>query len=377
MRIAVVKETSIEEQRVAITPAGVHALRKHGVEVILEEGAGLGSGFTDDAYFLAGAKHAADLQEAVDFADMIVKVLPPSVEEAAILKKRQILFSFNQLSLRNRKSVQLLLKNEILSLGAELILAPDRTNPILVAMSEVAGKMLPQIAGRYLESTHGGRGIVLGGSPGVPSANVVILGAGTVGRNAARCFLGMGCQVHMLDHNISALRTVDKQFEGRVITMQATPFDVEKAARFADVLIGAVHIAGQQTPRIVSDKIVREMKAGAVIIDMSIDQGGCCETSHATTHSDPIFIKHEVIHYCVPNILSCVARSASHALSHVLLRLVQDIAIYGFEEALRQEMHYQQGLLTYNGVCTNQGLAKMLGIESVIPATLILSSSRN
>ncbi|MCA9735772.1 MAG: alanine dehydrogenase [Deferribacteres bacterium] len=377
MRIAIIKEKSIEENRVAITPAGVNALVKSGLEIIIEEGAGVGCGFSDDTYFIAGAKHAADFQEALDFADVIVKVLPPNDEEAIHLRSNHVLFSFNQLSLRTRRSVDSLLKNRVNSMGIELILSPNKSNPVLVAISELAGKMLPQIAGRYLESTSGGRGIVLSGGPGVPSANVVILGAGAVGLSAAKCFLGLGCQVHILDRNIEALRTVDRAFDGRVITLPATPLDIEKTARFADVLIGAVHISGEQTPRIVSRKVVREMKAGAVIIDMSVDQGGCFETSKPTTLSDPVYIEHDVIHYCVPNILSCVARSASHVLNQVVLEIVRDIAARGFEDTLRENSHYQHGLLTYNGICTNQGLANMLGISSVIPASLIVSSSRN
>ena len=377
MRIAIIKETSIEENRVAITPAGVHALVKSGVEIIIEEGAGIGSGFTDDAYFLAGAKHASDFRGALDFAEVIVKVLQPNEEEAAKLRDNHVLLSFNQLSLRTRNSIDSLLRNKVNSMGVELILSQDQSYPVLVAMSEIAGKMLPQIAGHYLEGAYGGRGIILGGGPGVPSANVVILGAGAVGTSAAKCFLGIGCQVHMLDKDIEALRKIDRMFDGRVITLPSTPMDIDKTARFADVLIGAVHVFGEQPPRIVSINVVREMKAGAVIIDMSVHQGGCFETSKPTTLSQPVFIEHDVIHFCVPNILSSVARSASHVLNHVLLEIIKAIATYGFEDTLRQNYHYQHGLLTYNGICTNQGLANLLGITSVIPASLIISSSRN
>ncbi len=377
MKIGIAKEKAIEEKRVSITPAGVYALVRAGHEVHVEEGAGIASGFSDESYFVVGAKHAESPDELYKNVDVIVKVLPPDDTEAQLSRPEQIIVSFNQLSMRTRASVTHFIKKKVYSFGSELIPAADGSYPVLVAMSEIAGRMLPQIAGRYLESTQGGRGIVLGGGPGVPPASVVILGGGAVGRSAARAFLGLGCQVYVLDRDVSALREIDRMFGQKVITMMASPFDVEKAVRFADVLIGAIHVSGRRTQRIVTRDVVMQMKEGAVIIDLSIDQGGCVETARATTLSDPVYTEHGVIHYCVPNILSSVPRTASHALNHVLLELITDIAESGVDEAMRRKQHYQQGLLTYNGVCTHPGLANMLGIESVVPATLIVPHSNN
>lgn len=377
MRIGIAKETQIEEKRVPLTPPGVYNLVRAGHEVYVEEGAGAGSSFTDEAYYVAGAKHAGSPQELYEKADIIVKVMPQDDKEVELVRKSQILFSFFQPSSRSERGIRELLRRKAYTFGTDLMTLADGSYPVLVAMSEIAGRMLPQIAGRYLETTNEGRGILLGGGPGVPSASVVILGGGTVGTSAARAFLGLGCQVYVLDNCLSALRRIDKLYDRRVITMMANPYEIEKTARFADVLIGAVHVTGERTPKIVARDIVMEMKEGAVIIDYSIDHGGCFETSRATTLSNPVYIEHGVIHYCVPNVLSSVARSASHALNHVTLGLVMDVAKWGLEETLARRSHYQQGLLTYNGICTHQGLADMLDIDSVVPATLLVPESTN
>ncbi|MDQ7054162.1 MAG: alanine dehydrogenase [candidate division KSB1 bacterium] len=377
MKIGIVKERNIEEKRVPITPAGVYTLVREGHEVYIEEDAGEEAGFSDEAYFVVGAKHAESRKEIFDKVDMVVKVMPPDETEAQLLKPKQILLSFFQLTMRTEKIVNALLKKKVYSFGTELIPAADGSYPVLVAMSEIAGRMLPQIAGRYLESTYGGRGIVLGGGPGVPPASVVILGGGAVGTSAAQAFLGLGCQVFVLDKSITALRNIDRLFQRRAITMMANPYDIEKVARFADVLIGAIYVPGERTPRIVARDVVMQMKEGSVIIDLSIDQGGCIETCRPTTLSEPTYVEHGVIHYCVPNILSSVARTASHALNNVTLGFVRDVARWGVEEALRRRPNYQHGLLTFDGVCTHQGLADLLGIESVVPASLIVSESHN
>ncbi len=377
MKIGIVKERTIEEHRVPITPAGVYTLVREGHEVFIEEDAGRDAGFSDEAYFVVGAKHADDAREVYNKTDMIVKVMPPDEKEVEWLSEQQILLSFFQRSQRSEKNVMPLLKKKIYSFATELIPAQDGSYPVLVAMSEIAGRMLPQIAGRYLESTFGGRGIVLGGGPGVPPASVVILGAGNVGTSATQAFLGLGCQVFVLDHNLSSLRNIDRLFQRRAVTMMANPYNIEKVARFADVLIGAIYVPGERTPRIVARDVVMQMKEGSVIIDLSIDQGGCIETCRPTTLSDPVYIEHGVVHFCVPNILSSVARTASHALNNVTLGFVRDVARWGVDGALRRKANYQMGLLTYNGTCTHQGLADIVGIESVLPASLIVADSHN
>ncbi len=375
MKIGIVKETKIEERRVPITPAGVYTLVHEGHEVIVEEGAGVGSGFSDETYFVVGAKHADSAREIYEKADIIVKVMPPDESEVEFIRENQIIFSFFQLSMRTERSVRKILKRKAYCFATDLLMLPDGSFPVLVAMAEIAGKMLPQIAGRYLETTLGGRGIVLGGSAGIPPAQIVILGAGHVGTSAAHTFLGLGCQVIVLDNNLAALRRIESLLDQRVITMMATTYNIEKTGRFADVMVGAVHVTGERTPRIVPRDVVMQMKEGAVIIDYSIDHGGCFETSRSTTLSDPVYVEHGVLHYCVPNVLSSVARTASHALNNVTLGLVLDAANLGLTETLQQKPYYQHGLISYDGVCTHQGLADRLGIDSVVPASLIVSPS--
>lgn len=377
MKIGIARETNIDEHRVPITPAGAYTLVRAGHDVLVEAGAGEIAGFSDEAYVVVGAKHVDTAKELYDESDVIVKVMPQDGKESKLIRQKQVLISFLQLSMRTEQTVRQLVRQKTYAFGTELIPDAEGNYPVLVTMSEIAGRMLPQIAGRYLETTLGGRGIVLGGGPGVPPASVVILGGGAVGASAARAFLGLGCQVFVLDNKLSALRGIDKMFDRRVITMMATPYDIERAARFADVLIGAVHVSGARTPRIVARDVVMQMKEGSVIIDLSIDHGGCFETSRPTTLSDPVYTEHGVLHYCVPNILSCVARTASHALNHVTLNLVLDIARWGVEEALRRKPLYQQGLIAYEGTCTHQSIADILGIESVIPASLLVSPSQN
>ena len=377
MKIGIVKETNIEERRVPITPAGAYSLLHAGHEVMIEEGAGVAAGFTDEAYLVVGARHGGNARDVYRDSEIIIKVMPPDEKEVQYIQPSQIVLSFFQLSMRTEKSVRMLLKKKVYSFGTELIPSSDGSFPVLVTMSEIAGGILPQIAGRYLESSYSGRGIVLGGGPGVPPATVVILGAGAVGTSATRAFLGLGCQVYVFDKDLAALRKIDRLFDRRAITMMANAYDIEKTARQADVLIGAVHVFGERTPRIVARDVVMQMMEGSVIIDLSIDYGGCIETARPTTLSDPVYMEHDVIHYCVPNILSSVARTASHALNNVTLNYVMDVANWGVAEILQRNPNYQQGLLTYNGVCTNDGLASMTGIESTVPASLIVSSSNN
>ena len=377
MKIGIAKETRIEERRVSLTPGGVYSLIRAGHEVIVESGAGIGSGFTDESYFVVGAKHADTPEDIYKQADIILKIMPPDEKEAELLRKNQIVLSFFQIGFRSVKSTKSLLQSKAYTFATDLLTESDGSFPVLTAMSEIAGRMLPQIAGRYLETTNAGRGILLGGGPGVPPASVVILGGGVVGRSSARAFLGLGCQVYVLDKSLAALRNIDMQFDRRVITMMATPYNIEKASRFADVLVGTIHVPGAKTPKIVSRDVVMQMKEGAVIIDFSIDHGGCFETSRSTTLSDPVYVEHGVLHYCVPNVLSSVARTASHALNNAILELVNDLAAWGINETLSRKSNYHQGLLTYAGHCTHQGLATMMGIDSVVPASLVISPSNN
>jgi alanine dehydrogenase len=265
--------------------------------------------------------------------------------------------------MRTPAQLKQLLEKKIAAIGTESIRTGSGAYPMLMAMSEIAGPLLPQIAGRYLEVQNGGAGIALAGGPGIPPANVVILGAGTLGTAAARAFSGLGAQVYAFDRTLPKLRRIDEVFSRRVVTLLANPFEIERMAQLADVLIGAIHVPGEPTTKLVNAEMVGDMKNGAVIIDAAIDQGGCVQTSRPTTHSSPVFSERGVIHYCVPNIPASVARTASHAVNNVLLEYVMEVADLGIESALQNNSALRSGLLAFQGHCVHAGLAQAMGVK--------------
>lgn len=294
---------------------------------------------------------------------MVVKVSRPDEDDYEFLCDGHMLFGFLHLAVAPRRFINLLLERRITAIGYEIIELPNGHLPILQAMSEIAGQMSIVIAARYLQNEDGGRGIVLGGIPGVPPATVVILGAGVVGQNAIRAALGLGAHVIVLDKDIDKLREVERLFNKRVETAIANVFNIEKAVQFADVLIGAVLIHGALTPKLVTEEMVKKMKPGSVIIDVSIDQGGCVETSRPTTIANPVFVKHGVIHYCVPNIASNVARTATHALTNVSLPYILEIAETGFSKTIKTHPYFAKGVYTHKGFCTNRNIAEIFDLE--------------
>jgi alanine dehydrogenase len=367
MNIGIPRESAdaqkILERRVALTPAGVKALVDNGHEVFVESMAGEYSGFSDAEYEKMGAKIVFSKEEVYKRAQMIVKVSRPSEAEYSYLCDGHLLFGFLHLAVAPKSFVEILLERKITAIGYEIIELPDGRLPILQAMSEIAGQMAIVIAARYLQNEDGGRGIVLGGIPGVPPATVVILGAGVVGQNAIRAALGLGAHVVVLDKDVDKLREVEKLFDKRVETAIANVYNIEKAVRFADVLIGAVLIHGALTPKLVTEEMVKKMKPGSVIIDVSIDQGGCVETSRPTTIVNPVFVKYGVIHYCVPNIASNVARTATYALTNVSLPYILEIANSRLENVLRERPSFAKGVYTYLGYCTNQSIAEIFNLK--------------
>jgi alanine dehydrogenase len=367
MNIGIPRESAdaqkILERRVALTPAGVKALVDNGHEVFVESMAGEYSGFSDAEYEKMGAKIVFSKEEVYKRAQMIVKVSRPSEAEYSYLCDGHLLFGFLHLAVAPKSYVEILLERKITAIGYEIIELPDGRLPILQAMSEIAGQMAIVIAARYLQNEDGGRGIVLGGIPGVPPATVVILGAGVVGQNAIRAALGLGAHVVVLDKDVDKLREVEKLFDKRVETAIANVYNIEKAVQFADVLIGAVLIHGALTPKLVTEEMVKKMKPGSVIIDVSIDQGGCVETSRPTTIVNPVFVKYGVIHYCVPNIASNVARTATYALTNVSLPYILEIANSGLEHVLRERPSFAKGVYTYLGYCTNQSIAEIFNLK--------------
>lgn len=363
MRVGILKETQFEEKRVALTPAGVKSLVDHGHQVFIEKDAGLQSRFTNEDYEKVGAKIVYSAEEAINRAQLVLKVAPFTEEEAQKLNHEQIVFSFLQLFMRKR-ILELFLEKKITAIGFELVEDDDGNLPILSTMSEIAGQMAIQIAARYLEKTFDiSRGMLLGGIAGVAPAAVVILGAGTVGTNAARAALGLGAQVIIFDKDVNKLKRIENTIRKNITTVVLNPYTIERAVKFADVLIGAVLIKGEKTPHIVTEEMVKTMKPGSVIIDVSIDQGGCVATCRPTTISNPVFIAHNVIHYCVPNIPALVSRTASYGLNNVIIDYVMQIAELGLEDALKSNYGLQKGVCTFNGNCTNETLAELFDLE--------------
>lgn len=363
MNIGIPNEISVEERRITLTPVGVYALTNEGHTVYVEKGAGKSCGFPDLAFQEVGAQVVFSSDEVYHRSELIAKVQPPTESECDALDAGKVIFSFLGLGTARRPVIAKLVERQVTALGYEFSQQPDGSLSVLTAMSEIAGALLPQIAGRFLESAHGGRGITLAGVAGIAPANVVILGAGAVGSNAARAFSNLGAQVLILDRDVSKLREVDRALNKQISTSIVTPLLVERAARFADVLIGAVFIQGKKAPHIVSEKMVEEMKPGSVIIDISIDQGGCIETSRPTTLSSPTFVQHGVIHYCVPNIPASVPRTASHAMNNSVLPWVLQVARMGMDRALAKYPCLQNGSYLYRGQSTSKALSDLFDIE--------------
>jgi len=358
MNIGIVKEKSEFENRVPITPSGVHSLVQLGTQVYVEKGAGSAGRFMDDEYEEAGASIVYHPEEAVGRADLLLKVLRPTMDELELLREGQTVFSFLHLPVAGRPYIKKLIDKKIGSIGFELV--EDRsTLPILHSMSEIAGAMAIQVASRYLETTQGGRGVMLGGIAGVPPSAVVILGAGVVGMTAAEEALGAGAQVIILDIDVNRLRDIEHRFQRRVTTAVANHYNLSKAVQYADVFIGAIMIKGERAPVVVTENMVKTMKSGAVIVDVSIDQGGCVETSRPTSFVEPVFIAHDVIHYCVPNMPAAVARTATNGLNNALLPYLEHIVMKDLQNTIREFEGFQKGVCTFDGACTNEHLASM------------------
>lgn len=357
MDIGVPREVRPGEQRVGLTPPGADALVRAGHRVFVEQGAGRGAGFHDREYAQVGATIVYSTEEAWRRPEVVVKVSRPTAGEYDHFHGQTVL-AFLHHTVASPDLLDALHRHEMTAIAAEMIEAEDGTFPVLHPTSEVAGRITPIIAGELLTSRPtglpadhvGGRGSLLSGVPGVPPANVVILGAGVVGTNAARVFLGLGAQVTVLDRDLMRLRAIDAAVQGRAVTMLATPYNVEKTVAFADVLIGAVYMAGQRAPVLVTRAMVRAMRARAVIIDMAIDQGGCVETSRPTTLSDPVFVEEGIIHYCVPNVPARVARTASHAWANAVLPYLLLMGEHGVDDALRRSFALRQGLVVRRGI---------------------------
>jgi alanine dehydrogenase len=356
MNIGIVKEQHEWEHRVPLTPSGVHSLVELGADIYFEKGAGSSGRFLDEEYEEAGASIVYRPEEALGRADLLLKVSRPTMEQLDMVREGQAVFSFLHLPVAGKSYLKKFIEKKIVSIGFELV--EDRsTLPILHSMSEIAGAMAVQVASRYLETTQGGRGVMLGGIAGVPPAAVVILGAGVVGMTAAQQALGAGAQVIMLDIDVKRLRDMEHIFQRRITTAVANKYNLSRAIRYADVFIGAILIKGEQAPIAVTENMVKSMKSGAVIVDVSIDQGGCVETSRPTTIIEPVYVVHNVIHYCVPNMPAAVARTATTGLNNALLSYLEYIVKHGLHKSLLDIPGFRKAVCTFNGICTNEQLA--------------------
>ncbi|AEF94979.1 alanine dehydrogenase [Desulfotomaculum nigrificans CO-1-SRB] len=362
MIIGVPKEIKPNENRVAITPAGVEAMVKAGHKVVIENNAGVGSGITNEDYTRAGAEILATPAEVFSAADMIMKVKEPLPAEYNLFKEGQVLFTYLHLA-PEPELTQALLKKKVVGIAYETIQLPNGALPLLSPMSEVAGRMSIQIGAQFLEKHYGGQGILLGGVPGVPPAKAVIIGGGIVGTNAAKMAVGMGADVTILDLNASRLRYLDDIFGGRVKTVMSNSYNIAAAVKEADLLVGCVLIPGARAPKLVTEEMVKTMKPGSVIVDVAIDQGGSIETiDRVTTHAEPTFVKHGVIHYSVANMPGAVARTSTFALTNVTLPYALKLANKGYQQAIKEDLALAKGVNVIDGRVTYKSVAEGLGL---------------
>lgn len=372
MNVGIPNEYAKQENRVSLTPAAIAALTQLGHAVFVESQAGRLSRFSDEGYRNAAATVVYSKEEVFRRCELICAVEPPTIEEIGMMEHGQTTFSFLNLPVARPQFIDAVLQRGVNMIGYEFIEVDDGDRPVIHSMSEIAGQVSLFVAARLLETGNNGRGIILGGIAGVAPAAVVILGAGVVGTEAARTAVGLGAQVIVLDRDIKRLRYVDSLLMKRVTTALATPVNVRKSVAYADVLIGAVFMRGERTPHVVSEDMVKSMKPGAVIVDVSIDQGGCVETSRPTTLQDPVYVLHDVIHYCVPNITGTVARTATYALTNTILPYVLEISQKGILQALREDRSLARGLCIFDGKFTQEMGAKIFG-RKYLPIESLLS----
>ncbi len=368
MIIGLPKEIKDNEYRVAMTPGGVRQITEAGHEVRVQAGAGVESGFSNDEYRRWGAR-LVDRAEAAWDAELVVKVKEPQKSEYALMHEGLTLFTYLHLAAERDLTLEMMARG-VTGIAYETVETADGSLPLLTPMSEVAGRMAVQVGARYLEKHHGGRGKLLSGVPGVRQADVTILGAGVVGVNAAQIALGMGANVTVLDIDANRLRYLDQVLRGRLTTLSANPHTIAEAVKRADLLIGAVLVKGAKAPSIVTREMVRSMEPGSVIVDVAVDQGGCCETIRPTCHSEPIYVLDGVIHYAVTNIPGAVPRTSTYALSNATLPYLVRLADLGVSEAIRTDPALARGVNVYKGKVTYRAVAQALGLEFTPLASL-------
>src|SRR4029079_3277128 len=362
MKIGLPKEIKDNEYRVGLTPAGVQALSQAGHDVFVQNTAGEGSGFTDEQYVKAGGKLLDTADEVWKTGDMIVKVKEPIAPEYPRMRENQLLFTYLHLAPELELTKQMM-ERKVTGVAYETITDQHGKLPLLTPMSEVAGRMSVQVGATYLEKMNGGKGILLGGVPGVPAANVLIVGGGVVGTEAAKMAVGLGARVTILDRDLNRLRQLDDIFLSKVQTMASSRYAIEESIAHSDLVIGAVLVVGAAAPKLVTRDMLKLVPQGAVLVDVAVHQGGCCETTHATTHSNPTYYEEVVLHYCVANMPGAVPRTSTFALTNATLPYALDLANKGFEKAIKDDRGLQEGVNTYAGKLTYKAVADSQGLE--------------
>jgi alanine dehydrogenase len=370
MLVGVPKEIKNNEFRVGLTPPSVHELVARGHRVIVQTGAGAGIGLTDEQYTAAGATIVPSAQEIFAQAEMVVKVKEPQPQECALLRPGQILYTYLHLA-PDPEQTAALVKSGAVCIAYETITGPGGGLPLLAPMSEVAGRMAIQAGASHLEKSKGGAGILLGGVPGVAAGHIVIIGAGVVGTNALQMAVGIGARVTVLDKNVDRLRQLDLIYGNRITTLYSNAHAIEEAVLSADLVIGGVLVPGAAAPKLVTRAMVSRMKKGSVVVDVAIDQGGCFETSHPTTHADPTFVVDGVVHYCVANMPGAVARTSTFALNNATIGHAVALATKGWRQALHDDPHLKNGLNVCEGEVTYAAVAQDLGYDYVPADTLL------
>ncbi|HXW87568.1 MAG TPA: alanine dehydrogenase [Streptosporangiaceae bacterium] len=371
MRVAVPKEVKNHEYRVAITPAGVHEFARAGHDVYIEQDAGVGSAIPDADYVAAGAKILPSADDVWQAGDLVLKVKEPVAEEYHRMRAGQVLFTYLHLA-ASRECTDALLASKVTAIAYETVQLPDGSLPLLAPMSEVAGRMAPQVGAHHLQRDGGGRGVLMGGVSGVYAAKVVVLGAGVSGMSAAAIALGMQAEVLLVDKNVARLRQADAIYQGHCQTVASNAYEIERACVDADLVIGAVLVPGARAPKLISNDLVARMKPGSVLVDISIDQGGCFEDSRPTTHGNPTYLVHDSVFYCVANMPGAVPHTSTYALTNVTVPYALDIANQGWRQALSADPSFAPGLNTHAGEVTCAPVAEAHGLAAV-PLAEVLS----
>ncbi|MEV6281312.1 alanine dehydrogenase [Kribbella sp. NPDC051770] len=364
MKVGVPKEVKNHEYRVAITPAGVHEFVRSGHEVLIEQGAGTGSLLPDEEFVAAGARIVPTADDVWGEAELVLKVKEPVAEEYHRMRRDQVLFTYLHLA-ASPETTKALTDSGITGIAYETVQLPDGSLPLLAPMSEVAGRLAPQAGSYHLMANGGGRGVLMGGVSGVHSARVVVIGAGVAGMNAAAIALGMQAEVQLFDRNIARLRDADRTYQGHLRTVASNAYEIERAVLEADLVIGAVLVTGAKAPKLVSNELVSRMKPGSVLVDIAIDQGGCFEDSHPTTHADPVYKVHNSLFYCVANMPGAVPNTSTYALTNVTLPYAVELANLGWREALKNDHSLALGLNTFDGHVTYGPVAEAHGLDQL------------